>query len=66
MNIEKEIKLINDIVKNAILYGDECDQEELVKALTAWIETKGLSDYVIENIEAIDEWAMPQIVEDCI
>lgn len=76
MNIEKEIKLINDIVANSVMHGADAggsynsNMQGLTQSLNAWIESKGLTDYVVQEVEVVldnGRWLdIPQIVEDSI
>ena len=79
MNIEKEIKLINDIVLNSVMHGADAggsyhsNIQGVTQSLNAWIESKGLTDYVVQEVDVdfdngrwLEEWKVPQIVEDCI
>ena len=79
MNIEKEIKLINDIVLNAVMHGADAggsynsNMPGLTQSLNAWMESKGLTDYVVQEIDVVfdngrwlEVWNVPQIVEDSI
>ena len=79
MNIEKEIKLINNIVLNAVMHGADAggsyqsNMQGVTQSLNAWMESKGLTDYVVQEVEVVldngrwlEEWNVPQIVEDSI
>ena len=76
MNIEKEIKLINDIVSNSVIHGADAggsynsNIQGVTQALNAWMEAKGLTDYVVQEVDVVfdnGKWLeMPQIVEDSI
>lgn len=76
MNIEKEIGLINDIVLNAVMHGADAggsynsNIQGVTQALNAWIESKELTDYVVQEVDVVldnGRWLdMPQIVEDSI
>lgn len=76
MNIEKEIKLINDIVANSVIHGADAggsynsNIQGVTQALNAWMESKELTDYVVQEVDVVldnGRWLdMPQIVEDCI
>ena len=79
MNIEKEIKLINDIVANAVMHGADAggsyhsNIQGVTQSLNAWMESKGLTDYVVQEVDVVfdrgrwlEEWTVPQIVEDSI
>jgi hypothetical protein len=80
MNIEKEVNLINNIVLNAIMHGSDAggsynsNEDGLKRSLNMWIESKGLTDYVVQVVDVIYDngkwleewWNIPQILEDCI
>lgn len=75
MNIEKEIRLINDIVLNAVVHGADSggsydsNGDGLENALNAWLKEKNITGYTIEIVNRTyrrREYSVPQIVEDCI
>lgn len=70
----KEIKLINRIIKEAVIHGaDSCgsfDQNEdcLMEAILDWLEFKGFDEkYTAKYIDLLDDdwcwWRMIQICE---
>ena len=74
MNIEKEIKLINDIVVNAVMHGADAggsynsNIQGVTQALNAWMKAKGLTGYSVQKEDIVLDnciWlGMPQIMED--
>lgn len=69
--MEKEIKIVNKIIREAIIHGADLggsyrqNEENLVNAISEWLELKGLSDkYVVkDNIDVGDGWNLHQIVK---
>lgn len=69
--MEKEIKIVNKIIREAIIHGAdlggsyEQNEESLVSSINEWLELKGLSDkYIIkDNIDTGDGWWVHQIVK---
>lgn len=69
--MEKEIKIVNKIIREAIIHGADLggsyrqNEENLVNTISEWLELKGLSDkYVVkDNIDVGDGWNLHQIVK---
>lgn len=71
--IEKEIEILNNIIKSAIIHGADVggsydnNEEGLIEAINTWLEMKELSNqYTISIVEVGDKtgiWNMYQIVK---
>lgn len=69
--MEKEIKIVNKIIREAIIHGAdmggsyEQNESALVSSINKWLELKGLSDeYVVKNrINTGNGWWLHQIVK---
>lgn len=71
MNIEREIKLVNRIIKEAIVHGGDyggpyyINELRLKSAITDWMEAKGLTEkYLIRSVDTEDGYTtIMQIVK---
>lgn len=60
--MEQEIKLINDIIFNAILHGADAggsyDQnyDGLIKSIDAWLVANHIEGYIIQEVERKCDW----------
>lgn len=67
--LEKEIYVINKIIKEAIIHGAdsggsyESNKDNLVNAINEWLNMKNLScEYIIDKIATDDRWEVYQII----
>ena len=71
MTINEEIKLINNIIKNAEMNGADIggtyrsNEEGLIIAIQAWLIARDLiGKYDIKEVRYDDGWSVYQIVEN--
>lgn len=68
--IEKEIVLINKIIREAVIHGADCggsynqNTENLISAIEDWLQEKNqLTLYTVRDIPVGDGWETYQIVK---
>lgn len=70
MRIEKEIEIINNIIKSAIIHGADSggsydqNKEGLLEAITIWLEMKKLlNQYTISLVEVQDKTGLLDVYQ---